>query len=246
MSKYLPFLFLLFLISCGSEPEVTLTEEEIDEYVEECLDTSVVYDVVYGLRFSKNAESYQVNEYSLNDTSVLFTTQEVTETSTIQIDIFYKDSLPVFYKELRYDYPNGVTEMTERKIYLGNQIVQAAYERKAGEDEDINDKEYTTISIRYDQLDFQRPKDAILQKGDYEMKYGEFLIINPDSYLILENDKSGYGIALFILQGDMLLDELYGNPEKYRGKAVFAHHEFMTINGIERMIYRGGIVKETD
>ena len=72
------------------------------------------------------------------------------------------------------------------------------------------------------------------------MKFGQFLIINPDSYLILENDKSGYNVAFYILEGDELLDELYANPDAYKGKTIKVNHEFMKMSGIERMIYRGG------
>ena len=85
---------------------------------------------------------------------------------------------------------------------------------------------------------------AIEQNGDFELKFGEFLTIEPQTYLILENKKSNYNIALYILEGDFLLDELYTYPEKYKGKTIFANHENINMGGVMRMVYRGGILIE--
>ena len=76
------------------------------------------------------------------------------------------------------------------------------------------------------------------------MKFGEFLIFDNQSYLVLENENSGFNVALFIIQGDPMIDELYSNPEKYKGKTIFTTHEFHNIAGLDRVVYTGGKIIE--
>jgi hypothetical protein len=147
-------------------------------------------------------------------------------------------------EEFRYEYSPEKMELRERKIYLNGSEVIAAYERKGPTEEEVDSMKFEKAEIDLGDYDLKRPRRAIDQEAEFEMKFGEFLIINPDSYLILENDENGYGVALFIMEGDMLLDEMYEKPESYKGKTIEVFHEFMVMNGIERMIYRGGIVKE--
>jgi hypothetical protein len=244
MVKYLPLFFVVFLIACKGDESHDLTEEEIDAYVASCLDTNKVYDITLGLRYSKGPETYQVTEYGMADTAVLHNSQEITEFTTVMINQFYKDDSPVYLEEFRYEYSPEKMELRERKIYLNGSDVIAAYERKGPTEEEVDSMKFEKAEIDLGDYDLKRPRRAIDQEAEFEMKFGEFLIINPDSYLILENDENGYGVALFIMEGDMLLDEMYEKPESYKGKTIEVFHEFMVMNGIERMIYRGGIVKE--
>ena len=93
-------------------------------------------------------------------------------------------------------------------------------------------------------IELIKPFNAIQQQGDFEMKFGEFLVMGPQSYLILSNETSKYDVALYIQQGDFLLDELYTYPKKYKGKTVFANYEFINENGVTKMAYRGGMLIE--
>lgn len=243
MYKYLPLTFVLFIFSC-STPPLDMSEEEIDAYIESVVDPSKLYDIRESLRYSKDDEAYEVTEYSLNDSVVLYFTEYTTETDLKRLNIYYKDGFPIYIEEFYYEFPAEYYKVTERKIYLDGEDVTTAYERTSDTDEGIEDAKFEEKDIPYTNYDLSKPKDAMDQVGDFEMKFGEFLVINPDSYLILDNDKSGWGVALYIIEGDMLLDNLFENPDAYQGKTVEVHHEFMTMNGIERMIYRGGILKE--
>lgn len=245
MIRVLPIFFLAFLVSCGGKPSHDMTEQEIDQYIESCLDTAKIYEIAQGLRFSRDDETYQVTEYSQYDTVILYNVAEASQTDQVNINMFFKDDMPIYLEEYRYEFSGESTSIIERKVYFTGSDILKAYERSTENEGDIElEKFEESDNIGFSDYDFSRPKRAIDQEGEFEMKYGEFLIINPESYLILENDKSKYGVALYILEGDMLLDELFAKPEAYRGKTIFVHHEFLTMNGIERMIYRGGIVKE--
>lgn len=246
MVRYFALLAIAFLAACSSGPSFDMSEEEIDEYVESVLDTAKIYDIAQGLRFSRDDESYQVTEYSQYDTVVLYNSMDETESSQTILNIYFKEELPIFIEEYIYEYPEEYSKVTERRIYLTGSDILQAYERSAEYETEIDEKEYEKVDLNYADYDFDRPKRAVNQEGEFEMKYGEFLIINPESYLILENEDSKYGVALYIMEGDMLLDELFAKPNDYLGKSIFVHHEFRMMGGIERMIYRGGIVKETE
>ena len=163
-----------------------------------------------------------------------------------QINIFYKDELPVFIEHFSSEFNESSSSYSERKIYLNGRDVINAYERTAVSEFEIEEVEFKAVDVLLSEYDLDQPKDAVKQENDFEMKYGEFLIINPESYLVLENEKSEYGVALYIMDGDMLLDELFAKPNDYRGKTIFVHHEFLVMQGVERMIYKGGIVKEPE
>jgi hypothetical protein len=244
MSKFIPLLLIVILCGCSSPP-ISMTEDEIDDYVVSCTSSDVVYDIGLGLRYSREDEAYQVNDYTLNDSIVLYNIEETTQYTATNINIFYKDDWPVYTEEFYWEFPqDGFYKVTERKIYLTGDDVLVAYERSADSDEEVEGMAFTEIDVEFEELDFERPKNAVAQEGDFEMKFGEFLIINPESYLVLDNDDSGYGVALYIMEGDMLLDQLYASPEEFKGKTIQVYHEFMNMSGIIRMIYRGGIVKE--
>ncbi len=227
----------------SSEEETELTESDIDKYVTDKTNPSEIYDIALSMRFSKENEAYSVVDYAQNDTTILISEAiELAEKFVIR-NMYFKDGEIVYIEE--FDKPYFETgNFVERKFYLNGDEVTSSYKRESNDEEEIEFLEFEKIIYSIDDFDFKRPGDAINQKGDYEMKYGEFLIIEPQRYLILENNESKYNVALFLMEGDMLIEQLYENPDDYRGKTIFIHHEFMDMNGVERMIYKGGIVKE--
>lgn len=246
MYRFLPFIFIL-LLACKEETGLDVTEEDIDAYVADCLDSSKVYDIVPGLRYSRNDESYQVTEFSLEDTVILYNVIYESEDYRLAQNIYFMDELPVFLEEYRTEFKEDAASGLERKVYMNGEKVIAAYERAAEYEVDLDKAKFQeSDTISMDDFDFDKPARAIAQDGEFELQFEDFLVINPESYLILENHESEWGAALFILQGDMLLDELYSNQEEYRNKTIYVQHEFQKMWGIERMIYRGGIVKEKD
>ena len=215
---------------------------EIDAYVESCLDPEKIYDITQGARYSRNDETYRVNGYASYDTLILYSIEEHSENSSVNMNIFFKEELPVYVEEYISTFGEEESKQTERKIYLNGRDIIEAEERSAVLDIDLELFEKVELDVA--DYNFEKPSNAILQEGEFEMKYGEFLILGPESYLILENDESKYGVALYIMQGDELLDDLYAKPLDYEGKTLYFDYEFLEMNGIERMIYRGAEVIE--
>lgn len=229
----------VLLISCNNERTLDITKEEIDEHVSECLDTSIIYDIIVGPRYSREDESYQVTEYSQYDTVTLYASEEYSEHSSKRLNVFYKDELPVFVEEYISIFSESSTESIERNIYLNGRDIIYAEERKALNDYDLDQVKFKVVELNREDYDLDKPANAVYQKDEFEMQFTEFLIINPESYLILKNPESGYSVALYILEGDEMLDELFAKPLEYQGKTVRFSYEFANMNGIERLIYRG-------
>ena len=243
---FLSFIFLL--IACGErvgqKKSLDVSEESIDKYIEEKLDTSQNYEIVTGLRFSKGEETYASEQFSQNDTVILCTEEIVTSTGILFRNFFFKNDLPVYIEE--YETINTPTTdlYRQRKIYLNGAIILKAYEKTAGTEDELIKLPFKEITMSLGQFDFQRPKDAALQEGDYEMKFGEFLVFDLQSFLVLDNKESGWSVALYILKGDELVEELYANPEENQGKTIHPYHDFMVIGGLDRVVYMGGYVVE--
>jgi hypothetical protein len=234
----------LFLLSCNSGKKLDITTADIDQRVTEILKEDAVYDIAESMRFSKGNETYEVVEYAKGDTLALHAEIHTTETFTVNRNIFYQEGVPVYITE--YFVKNTTLEdpYLERKVYLDGSSIIEATERSA---EFENDLEYATFKkapASIAEFDFERPKSAINQEGDYEMRFGEFLIIEPQTYLILENQNSGYDVALFVPEEHELLTKMYANQEEYKGKIVFTYHQFFESNGISRMAFIDAVIVE--
>lgn len=232
------FILTLSALSCQNKKR---TIKEIDNIVESILDTTRVYDISQSPNFSKNTEQYRVVEYSENDTALLLIETFRNDSNQYNREYYLNHGELIFVRE------NGMNFYPQESAYKREVWVNEYQSLKAQEmiiNTDGSEEKATSFDVNMDDYNTKKALNAINQKGDFELKFGEFLIIEPQIYLILENKESGYNVALFVLEGDFLLDELYTYPEKYKGKTIFVHHEFMNMGGIERMIYRGGIVIE--
>ncbi|MBI3133525.1 MAG: hypothetical protein HYZ14_02510 [Bacteroidetes bacterium] len=246
--------FFIYLIisaiaySCtvaGEKQSLEIDENSIDAYVNEKLDTSETYDILTGMRFSKGeGYAYSAVRFSQNDTAILYTELIEDTTGLTYRNLFFKENLPVFVEENIIRTENNATIFIQRKIYLNGAIILKALERSASSEEELEQVAFKEITMTMGQFDFERAEQAVTQSGDYEMQFGEFLILDPVSYLILENEESGYSVALYLLQGDALINTLYENQDAYQGKTIRAYHEFMFIGGMEQMVYAGGDVVE--
>lgn len=239
-------LVLTLLFACGGNgPEETLdvSTTEIDTYVSDKLSESQEYDVTQSLRFAHDTETYEVIEYMQNDTVVLFMEIHYTDELQTVRQTFFKEGLPVYVDELLV---KNVLEnpFTQRKTYLNGADVIESYERYAENETDLEYMEYAEVDIDWESFDFQRPADAIHQEGEFKMQFGEFIIIDPQTYLILENESGYYDVALFVSEPHPLIDQLNGDPESYEGQTIFVNHQFVLMNGIERMLFIDGELKE--
>lgn len=248
MKLLIPFLGSILLVSCSGNGELKsldIDEKSIDQYVEEKLDTSQTYDILTGMRFSKGENyAYSAVRFSQNDTAILYTELIEDSTGTIYRNLFYKDKLPVYVEEDIIVSDGITTTYKQRKIYLNGAIILKAYERSASDKDTLAEKEFTEITMTMNQFDFERAEKSVTQLGDYEMSFGEFLILDLMSYLVLENKESGYSVALYLIEGDDLINTLYANPDAYQGKVIRCYHQFMYISGIQQMVYTGGEIIE--
>ena len=247
-TDFLVLSFFFLLCSCGSNnilpKALEVNEESIDKYIEEKLDTSQTYEIVTGLRYSKGDETYASEQFSQNDTVILCTEEIVTEKGVLLRNFFYKDDQPVYIEEYETISSFSGDLYRQRKIYLNGAIILKAYEKSAGTEDELIKLPFKEITMTMNQFDFQRPKDAALQEGDYEMKFGEFLVFDLQSFLVLDNEESGYSVALYILKGDELVDKLFADPDAYQGKTIHPFHDFMVIGGLDRVVYTGGYMVE--
>lgn len=244
MKFLFPFFGFLFLISCAGNGELKsldIDEKSIDQYVQEKLDTSQNYDILTGMRFSKGENyAYSAVRFSQNDTAILYTELIEETTGTTYRNLFFKDKLPVYVEEDIVLSDGITTSYVQRKIYLNGAIILKAYERSATDKDSLAEKKFDEITMTMGQFDFERAEKSVTQQGEYEMKFGEFLILDLMSYLVLENEESGYSVALYLIEGDDLINTLYANPDAYQGQVIRCYHQFMYISGIQQMVYTGG------
>jgi hypothetical protein len=249
MAKYLfSGIVFLFLFSCsvnGEKQSLDIDEAGIEAYIAEKTDSSQIYDITRGMRFSRaDGYAYSAVRFSQNDTAVLYT-ELVEETNGITYrNFFFKEALPVFVEETTTKLENGVVVCTQRKVYMNGAIILKALERSAASEEELELVPFKEITMTRGQFNFERAEESIRQTGDYEMKFGEFLILEQASYLVLENDESGFSVALFLMEADALINQLYENQEAYQGKTIEIYHEFMFINSMQQMVYMGGTMVE--
>jgi hypothetical protein len=242
MKKLFILSSLLFLfISCQTQHK-DLSEAEIDQIVDNISDPQHLYDVAQSMRFTRDDEQYEATEFSKNDTVALYVENYESEETMYNRQIFYYLQKPIFINEIGYKNINNQTVQYQEKIYLNNGKITSAYSGIIEDEENIDKINFDNINPDLSKYNFNKPKNAVNQQGDFEMKFGEFLIIDRDSYLILENKKSKYSVALYIIEGDETLNSLFENKEALQGKTVFAYHEFVNMGGINRMLYKGSYI----
>jgi hypothetical protein len=245
-SAFAYFLLVVILASCnngGAPASLEVNEQSIDRYVEEKLDTSQNYEIITGLRFSKDENTYSAVEFSQNDTAILCTEEITTaDGGTIYRNIFFKDDLPVYVEEYETIMGDEAMVYRQRRVYFNGAIVLKAYEKTAASEEELVQVPFKETTMTMNMFDFNRAKQSVRQRGEYEMKFGEFLVFDLQAYLVLENEESGYSVAIYILKGDGLVDALYADPAAYQGKTIHVYHEFMNIGGLDQMVYMGGYI----
>lgn len=247
--KYLPVLVLLFSACSNNGTSITgekishqeLDTSGIDAYVKEKMDTSQIYEVKLGMRFSQEGNiAYTASSYNQNDTTILYSEEIESPTGNTYRNLFFKESLPVYVEEyITMEDANGMN-FIERKTYLNGAIILKSLERSSLIEEELVNQPFKEITITKGSFDFDKPANAIAQSGDFQMRFGEFLDFNSLKYLILENEESGNNVALLINGFDSFLAELYNNPTAYQNRVVIPTFEFVTMNGMVQMVYTGG------
>ena len=230
---------LLIITSCNDKKETKSTVIKIDNAILTIVDSNQVYDISQSPNFSRENEQYSVVQYAQNDSIKLAVETYNTQNKEYTRQLYYQNNKLIYASEIGYNFTDtSETEYIHNTYFLGDGS-QINYVNLSGTETETDNYKLTEQQMT---VELDKASNAIKQLGDFEMKFGEFLVAGPQSYLILSNVESKYDIALYIQKGDFLLDELYTNPEKYKGKTIFANHEFITENGVSKMAYRGGML----
>jgi len=238
-SIFLLIITLLSVTACNFKNDSNTTVVNIDNIVSTIIDSSQIYDITQSPRFTRTDEQYDVIDYSQNDTTKLMVETFKSEKQEYSRQLYYNNTKLIYSSEMGYHLTDtSETEYIINTYFLGDGS-QINFINNSSFDTKSKNYKLTDQSVKVELI---KSINAIKQHGDFEMKFGEFLVMGPQSYLILSNNKSKYDIALYIQKGDFLLDELYTNPEKYKGKTIFINHEFIIENGVNKMAYRGGML----
>ncbi len=190
-------------------------------------------------------ESYTVQEYTDKNVGVLIKEEHYSNTFFSKRNIYLVNDQVIFIQESKSDFSEEEEVYEERNIYINQNKVYSAYSKNIFNDSFLfEDTLFDPISVDNISFSIEKPLRALHQEGEYKMYFDEFLIIEPQSYLIVQNADSTINAALFIKQGDSLLDLLYSEQASYKGAALKVNHYFEQSNGIERMIYDGAKLAE--
>lgn len=239
MKRLLFFILPALLIACGEKPpELDVTEEEIDAYVAEMNSPDAIYDITFGLRYSRGLDStYEVIQYEKGDTLVLHVEELMTNKQQLERNIYYMEGLPVYIEEYEADYSGEFLVLYDRKIYLNGAKVIKAYERQGEDENELEAAKFKDFEATIETYDFQQAQDAIDQEGDFALKFEEMLQISSSSWVVAGNEKSGFEVALLVLKWDDRLMEMRDVPSNYKGRRMKYYHTYSSMGGIESVVY---------
>jgi hypothetical protein len=241
MHKVVYLFAFLMLVGCGGKKGMKISTTEIDQYVEMKSSDDQIYDVSQSLRFAtkNSSNTYEVVRYMQNDTVILYRETEITDEKYVVRQTFYKSGVAIFIDEFT---ALNQLEMPfkHRKIYLDGVSVLTVKERSANTEEDLEVTDFTDGKAKFEDFKFEKPELAMTQKGPFEMRFEDFLIMPPQTFLILGNEESLYEVALFVSEPHDLLDQINLDRKAYVGRPFFVTHQFILMAEIERMHFLDG------
>jgi len=99
--------------------------------------------------------------------------------------------------------------------------------------------QYKETSLR--NADFLQTIDMYSLKGDFQLKFDDFLVNDQDTYLLVETvGKDAYIAALKVERLDNFLSELYNNKSKYKGSPIQIDYQVVNESGWIFSYYRSG------
>ena len=190
-------------------------------------------------------EKYTARQYIAGDAVKMMKVEDFKDDYQKGTEIYYKDGFPIFVSEYTSDLSGEEEVYQETMIFIHNQSVYDAYTKdQFSEAVSFDDTAFKTTAATLNSIDFETPLRAIQQKGEFAMYFDEFLLIEPQSYLIVENADSSMNAAIYIKYGDSLLNDMFESPQAYEHKKIWVSHYFEDMNGIERMVYNGARLLE--
>ncbi len=247
-------LLLGFFFACESNPNhsekgvknevVDSVQESIESKVEAIIAMSDSLQMVPSLRYAKGeTETYTAKMYGKNQVTLRIREEHFSNEIIIGRDYFYDNNRLIFIKEEGSVFDNTEEVYVEKMIYVKDGGVYKAFEKhEFTEDDMFSDTLYQSVDFDISSIDLGKPLRAIEQRNEFAMYFDEFLFIDPQTYLIVENKDNSINAALYIIEGDSLINEIYSNPSSYEGKRLWVYHSFREMSGIERMIYEGSVL----
>jgi len=245
---------ILLIVSCGDDNKI---EEDVDQDQRDSIESTIIdivmatkdldsLDMIPSLRFSSGENiTYTVKQYMYQGEVKMITVEDYANDYVRGSEFYYDNGQPVFVSDYISEFDDSSEVYTEHIIFLNNNEVYQSYVKNEFNDEPIfEDTLFEKSTIDISTLDFEKPLRALHQEGEFEMYFDEFLLIEPQSYLIVENADSSINAAIFIKYGDELLDKMFEDPKAFEKKKIWVNHYFEEMNGIERMIYNGAKLRE--
>lgn len=244
--------FGILLASCkrthqnnSKNDKVDSVELAVELIVKSIINESDSLTVIPSLKFAKgDVETYAVKMYGENQVTKRVREEHISNEFILGRDYFYNENSLIFIKEEGSIFTDDKEIYTEKLIYFNENKIYNVYEKQNyTEDDMFEDSLFQLVELDLNSFDIEKPERALNQEGEFTMYFDEFLFIEPQTYLIVENADQTMNAALYIIEGDSLLDELYANPTLYEKQKLWVYHSFLEMSGgIERMIYEGAVL----
>ncbi|MFK8037690.1 MAG: hypothetical protein AB8B74_05330 [Crocinitomicaceae bacterium] len=248
--------FAFMMASCSSNRvdndnkitnKIDTIQLAIEDIVTTILNQSDSLTMIPSLRYAKGeTETYMVKMFGKDQTTKRIREEHISNDFIIGRDYFYEKNELVFIKEEGSVFDTNSEIYTEKLIYIRSNQVYAAYKKHTyAETQMFSDSLFKLTELDLSDFDLEKPRRALNQKGEFAMHFDEFLFIEPQTYLIVENMDQTMNAALYIIESDSLLDSMYANPTLFKNKKLWVYHSFLEMSGIERMIYEGAVLLPT-
>ena len=250
-----PILLTTLLIACSGntdqEEQPLISKDSIKVAIEDKVNAIIAMSdsmqMVPSLRYAKGeTETYTAKMFGMNQTTKRIREEHFSNEIIVGRDYYFDNDQLIFIKEEGSRFEDATEVYTEKLIYIHSGNIYKAFEKhQYTEDNMFDDTLFQSADIDLSSFDLEKPMRAIEQREEFSMYFDEFLLLDPQTYLIVENKDKTINAALYIIEGDSLLSEMYANPSEYEGKKLWVYHSFREMSGIERMIYHGAVLVDS-
>lgn len=249
-------LIVILCFSCDSKKSETIANDIVKiDSIEFNLKQKVLsiiglndsLDKISSLEYSLGEnEKYAIVQLNENNQIQKLVEEDFTNDYNRQREIYFENNEIIFIKEMYSELINQVESYSESLVFIKDEVVYKAYVKKEYNElplfSEMDNFEIADFDIN--EIDFDKIKRALLQRGEFEMRFDQFLSIEPQTYLIVENADKTINVALFIKEGDEVLNKLFENQKDLKGRKLSVNHYFEEMNGVTRMIYNGAVFIE--
>ena len=199
----------LLLFSCGETAVDDTNVDPVNELRSDSIRAAVIEQVeeinqndsllvISSLEFSVQEDiTYSVKQYIANNVVKMMKIKDYSNDFLKETDIYYHNDYPIFISEYSSTLTENAEVYNEKMVFVHNKSVYNAYEKSVFSEVSVfDDTLFQEVDFQLSSIDFQKPIRALQQKGEFAMHFDEFLVIEPQSYLIVENEDSSINAAL--------------------------------------------------